>query len=65
MKKRSFFRINIDSRDESFVCNSCSIVSRRGVFGFDAVNVDAIDVVVVAVDVGVIFGVVVAVDVEV
>ena len=64
MKRRSFFRINIDSRDESFVCNSCSIVSRRGVFGFDAVNVDAIDVVVV-VDVGVIFGVVVAVDVEV
>ena len=64
MKRRSFFRINIDSRDESFVCNSCSIVSRRGVFGFDAVNVDAIDVVVV-VDVGVIFGVVVAVDVGV
>ena len=59
-----FFRINIDSRDESFVCNSCSIVSRRGVFGFDAVNVDAIDVVVV-VDVGVIFGVVVAIDVGV
>ena len=64
MKRRSFFRINIDSRDESFVCNSCSIVSRRGVFGFDAVNVDAIDVVVV-VDVGVIFGVVVAIDVGV